>query len=63
MKTFNEVYTSWHNIKKNNWTDESAVVSNNLMTNHVIPSLGSKLVNKVKPKMINELLESMDDKG
>jgi len=63
MKTFNEVYTSWHNIKKNNWTDESVVVSDNLMTNHVIRVIGNKPVNKVKPKMINELLESMDDKG
>lgn len=63
MKTFNEVYTTWHDRKKKNWTNESAVVSNSLMTNHVIAAIGNKPINTIKPKMIDELLEAMDDKG
>ena len=63
MKTFEEVYTTWHDRKKKNWTNESAVVSNSLMTNHVIAAIGNKPINTIKPKMIDDLLESMDDKG
>ena len=63
MNTFNDVYTSWHNRKMNNWTKESAIVSDSLMTNHVINVLGDKPINKIKPKMIDELLEVMDKKG
>ena len=47
MKTFEEVYTAWHDRKSINWTKESAVVSNSLMTNHVIPALGNKPVTSV----------------
>lgn len=63
MNTFNEVYTTWHNRKMNNWTKESAIVSDSLMTNHVINVLGDKPINKIKPKMIDDLLMSMDKKG
>ena len=63
MNTFNEVYKTWHNRKLNHWTTESAKVSNCLMINHVIPVIGSKPIDKIKTKMIDELLESMDDKG
>jgi len=63
MNTFNDVYTSWHERKKKNWTKESAIVSDSLMTNHVVKAIGNKPINKIKPKMIDELLESMDDKG
>jgi len=63
MNTFNDVYSSWHERKKKNWTKESAIVSDSLMTNHVVKVIGNKPINKIKPKMIDELLESMDDKG
>jgi len=63
MNTFNDVYSSWHERKKKNWTKESAIVSDSLMTNHVVKAIGNKPINKIKPKMIDELLESMDDKG
>ena len=63
MNTFNDVYSSWHNRKMNNWTKESAIVSDSLMVNHVIPIIGSKSIDKIKTKMIDDLLESMDVKG
>ena len=63
MKTFNEVYTTWHDRKSINWTKESAVVSNSLMTNHVIPALGNKPVDKIDGDMIDKLLIAMDKKG
>jgi integrase len=47
----------------NNWTKESAIVSDSLMVNHVIPIIGSKSIDKIKTKMIDDLLESMDVKG
>ena len=63
MKTFNEVYRTWHDRKSINWTKESAVVSNSLMTNHVIPALGNKPVDKIDGDMIDKLLIAMDKKG
>lgn len=63
MKTFNQVYDSWHDRKKKNWTDESAIVSNSLMKNHVLNAIGNKPVDKINPKMIEQLLDSMDNKG
>ena len=63
MNTFNDVYTIWHDRKKINWTKESAVVSNSLMTNHVIPALGDKPIDKIDGDMIDKLLIDMDKKG
>jgi len=63
MNTFNDVYTSWHNLKMTNWTKESSIVSNSLMTNHVLDAIGNKPINKIKPKMIDEILLFMDVKG
>ena len=63
MKTFNEVYTAWHDRKSINWTKESAIVSNSLMTNHVIPALGNKPIDKIDGDMIDKLLIAMDKKG
>ena len=63
MNTFNDVYTSWHNRKMINWTTESANVSDSLMTNHVLDAIGDKPINKIKPKMIDEILLFMDVKG
>jgi len=61
--TFKDVYTSWHNRKMINWTTESANVSDSLMTNHVLDAIGDKPINKIKPKMIDEILLFMDVKG
>ncbi len=61
--TFNDVYTSWHNRKKVNWTTQSAYVSHSLMSNHVLKAIGDKPINKIKPKMIDEILLFMDVKG
>jgi len=63
MNTFNEVYTTWHDRKMTNWTKDSAVVSHSLMTNHVLAAIGDKPINKIKPKMIDEILLFMDIKG
>ena len=63
MNTFNDVYTSWHNRKKVNWTSQSAYVSHSLMANHVLASIGDMPINKIKPKMIDEILLFMDVKG
>jgi len=63
MKTFQEIYTTWHDRKSINWTNESAVVSNSLMTNHVIPALGNKPIDKIDGDMIDKLLIAMDKKG
>ena len=63
MKTFNEVYTTWHDRKSINWTKDSAVVSNSLMTNHVLPMLGDKPINEIDGEMIDKLLMTMDKKG
>ncbi len=63
MNTFNDVYTTWHNRKSINWTNESAIVSNSLMTNHVIPALGDKPIDKIDGDMIDKLLIDMDKKG
>ena len=63
MKTFNEVYTTWHDRKSINWTKDSAVVSNSLMTNHVLPMLGNKPINEIDGEMIDKLLMTMDKKG
>ena len=63
MKTFNEVYLTWHDRKTINWTKDSAVVSNSLMTNHVLPMLGDKPINEIDGEMIDKLLMKMDKKG
>ena len=63
MKTFNEVYLTWHDRKTINWTKDSAVVSNSLMTNHVLPMLGDKPINEIDLEMIDKLLMKMDKKG
>ena len=63
MNTFNDVYKSWHNRKMINWTKESAIVSDSLMTNHVIKAIGNKPINKINSKMIDEILLFMDVKG
>ena len=44
MNTFNDVYTSWHNRKKVNWTTQSAYVSHSLMSNHVLKAIISNCI-------------------
>ena len=63
MKTFEEVYTTRHDRKMVNWSKDSAIVSDSLMTNHVIPALGKKPIDKIDGDMIDKLLIAMDKKG
>lgn len=61
--TFTDMFKVWFNKNESTWTPRYAKKLKRAMEIHILPVIGERLVATIKPIMIYNLLEDIEDKG